>query len=376
MAGHFPGVGPAIASRPTPLAGQTYPRAIPVHSNVRADHSRNQSLPGKNFGKKHSFLGLIALSLWKTFWSMAIVRSVVREMPDGSFCSVYPFHLSLEGLESAIICRDEEDYDALVKCLFVCSLKKNVLIVTYVVVSNHLHAVILAVDENAAREFGNEVRRRYAMWFSRKYKERKLYKNKCVDVQWLDTDWYLRNAIAYVFRNALDNGDSIEVYPWSGYRAAFSKGKGLGGVRPVSSFTKREREAIFHTNDKIENTRWLVDDEDRLVPSSACETSYLEAAFDGSQAFLLKTIGLVNMAEMNQKLVVNPRKTMLDGEFYKHLTTVSERWFSKPVADLSLEEKMRLLPYINRTTSTNIPQLARAFGLSRKEVAEILQRNR
>ena len=68
-----------------------------------------------------------------------MLRAVVREMPDGSTRYVYPFHLSLEGLEKAIICRDEEDYDVLVKYIFLCGLKKNVIIVTYVVVSNHLH---------------------------------------------------------------------------------------------------------------------------------------------------------------------------------------------------------------------------------------------
>ena len=65
---------------------------------------------------------------------MALVNAVVREMPDGSPRRVFPFHLSLEGLEKAIICRDEKDYDILVKYVFLCALKKNVRVVTYVVV--------------------------------------------------------------------------------------------------------------------------------------------------------------------------------------------------------------------------------------------------
>ena len=42
---------------------------------------------------------------------MAMMRAIVREMPDGSARRVYPFHVSLEGLKKAIICRDEEDYE-------------------------------------------------------------------------------------------------------------------------------------------------------------------------------------------------------------------------------------------------------------------------
>jgi hypothetical protein len=39
-------------------------------------------------------------------------RTVFRTLPNGRALLVRPFHVSLEGLKSAIICRDEEDYDA------------------------------------------------------------------------------------------------------------------------------------------------------------------------------------------------------------------------------------------------------------------------
>ena len=302
-----------------------------------------------------------------------MLRAIVREMPDGSVCSVYPFHMSLEGLKKAIICRDDEDYDVLIKYIFLCAISKNVRVITYVVVSNHLHVILLAENEAQAKAYGNEIRRRYAMWFSHKYHERRLYHKKCVDVQWIDTDWYLRNAIAYVFRNALDNGDSVESYPWSGYRALFCKGRCGVWARPVSSLTKREREAILHTNDSVAGTGWLINAEGQLEPVSTCDYGYVEAAFDGSQAFLLKMIGTVNMAEMNQRLVDGPRTRMLDEEFFKHVSSVSERWFGKAIASLSRIEKARLIPYISHTTNTSIPQLSRTFGLDRSEIATMLK---
>ena len=307
---------------------------------------------------------------------MALVNAVVREMPDGSSRRVFPFHLSLEGLEKAIICRDEKDYDILVKYVFLCALKKNVRVVTYVVVSNHLHVILLAENSEQAKAFGDEIRRRYAMWFSHRYHERKLYHNKCVDVQRIDTDWYLRNAIAYVFRNALENSDNLERYPWSGYRACFSGGKSMAWCRPVSSLTKRETEALFHTNDTITNTKWLINAQGCLEPVSTCDYPYVEDAFNGSQTFLLKTIGTVNMAEMQEKLVDGPRTRMFDSDFFKHVNEVSERWFKKAISALSLTEKIRLIPYVWRTTNTSVSQLARTFGLDREKVAEILKRNR
>ncbi len=305
---------------------------------------------------------------------MAFVRSIVREMPDGTKRSVYPFHLSMEGLQKAIICRDDEDYDVLVKYIFLCALSKNVIVVTYVVVSNHLHVILLAESGSVALTYGDEVRRRYSMWFSHKYHERKLYHKRCVDVQLLDNDYYLRNAIAYVFRNALDNSSNIEAYPWSGYRAVFSGGRCSVWTRPAKSLSKREREAIFHTNDPLKDTRWLINADGYLEPVSTCDYLYVESVFNNSQAFLMKAIGTVNCAQMELQLIDAPRTRMLDSDFFKHITMLSERWFSKPPSGLSLEQKTRLIPYVYRTTSTSIPQLARSFGLARDKISEIIRR--
>ena len=84
-----------------------------------------------------------------------MMRAIVREMPDGSARRVYPFHVSLEGLKKAIICRDEEDYDVMVKYVFLCAMAANVRVVTYVVVSNHLHVILLAENYEHAKACGD-----------------------------------------------------------------------------------------------------------------------------------------------------------------------------------------------------------------------------
>ena len=48
-------------------------------------------------------------------------RSVVRKLPDGRTRNVEPYHVCLKGLETAVLCRDEEDYDVMVKVLAVCA---------------------------------------------------------------------------------------------------------------------------------------------------------------------------------------------------------------------------------------------------------------
>ena len=96
-------------------------------------------------------------------------RIVSRRMPDGIVRLVQPFHISMEGLEKEVLCRDDEDYDAFVKIICVSAERKNVIVIIYAVVSNHCHVAILAADQTASDRFGDEVKRIYSMWFNKKY---------------------------------------------------------------------------------------------------------------------------------------------------------------------------------------------------------------
>lgn len=281
----------------------------------------------------------------------------------------------MEGLERTILCRDEEDYDAMVKILCVSARRKNVILVIYAVVSNHCHAVVLARYQQDADDYGEEVKRMAAMWFSRKYGESGVLKGTDVKAICLDSDWYVRSALAYVLRNALDNGCNVNEYPWSGYRAMFSQDVSKRvSARQVSSLPRDEMRRIMHTADKLKDVPWLLDDSGRLIPSSICDSAYLEQAFGNDQSFFLRTIGSLNPAEMNQKLIDNPRMRLADSEFYKYVAAVSLRWFKAELSKLSLEQKARLIPYISRTMKTSVPQLARAFGLNRDVIRKMLGR--
>lgn len=296
-------------------------------------------------------------------------------MPDGSIRVVQPFHVSMEGLESVVLCRDDADYDAMVKILCTSARRKNVIIVIYAVVSNHCHAAILAVCQEDADAFGAEVKRIYSMWFSRRYAETETLRHTDVKAIYLDNDWYVRNSLAYIPRNALDNGCNVDTYSWSGYRAMFGGDRQeVRAGRPVALLKKAERRALLHTGDPLKDVRWRLDAADHLIPSTFCDTDYLEQVFQRDQAFFLKTIGGLNVAEMQSKLVDQPRRRYPDSEFYKTVNEISQRFFKEDLSRISLNQKYRLLPYVNRTMRTTVPQLARVFGLTREQVAAALRK--
>lgn len=302
-------------------------------------------------------------------------RTVLREMPDGSVRYVQPYHVSMEGQETVVLCRDDEDYDAMVKIICVCARRKNVIVIIYAVVSNHSHVAILALCQGDADDFGEEIKRMYSMWFSRKYGRTGIMRKVDVKALLLDNDWYTRNALAYVPRNALDNGCNVSEYPWSGYKAMFSNAQYAGSsAKKIADMTKNEIRTVMYTGDKLTDVQWLADEEGRLIPKSICDFEYLEQAFEHDQAYFLKTIGGQNSAEMKHKLVEAPRHMLTDNEFLKIAEETTQRWFSSPIDQISIDRKMRLIPYLFRTVKTTVHQLSRVFGISREEVSHILGR--
>lgn len=301
-------------------------------------------------------------------------RSVVRALPDGSVCTVYPFHVCLKGVETVVLCRDDEDYDAMVKVICLSAWRRNVIVIIYAVVSNHCHVAVLAKTQSDADACAEEIKKIYSMWFSRKYAEKKVLRRIEVKALSLDSDWYVRNALAYIPRNALDNGYNVNEYKWSGYSAAFCDSSQTSGARRVSSLKSREIEHIMHTGDKLERVPWLIDAENHLIPSSICDHTYLEQAFNNDQSFFLKTIGALNVAEISYDLEERPYKMVSDTEMQKSVDEIAQRWFGKQVAALSMEQKNRLVPYVSHIMKTTPKQLCRVFELTPERMDAMLRR--
>ena len=299
-------------------------------------------------------------------------RIAARVLPNGELRNVQPFHVSMKGLEKVVLCRDEEDYGVMVKYTAICARRKNVLIIIYAVVSNHCHVAVLAQFQKDANAFAQELKRVYAQWFSAKYQESGILRGVDVKAVCLDNDWHVRNALAYIPRNALDNGCPVHKYQWSGYKAMFSGETAYPGSRRVAALTKRELGSVMHTRDKLSDVPWLLDKNNQLIPGSICDKEYLEQVFHHDPAFWLKTIGALNSAEMEEKLVEAPRRMLPDSEFYKVVADTADRWFSQGIPDLPLEKKLRLVPFLWRSRKTTVNQLARALGLDRDLVKKAL----
>ncbi len=300
-------------------------------------------------------------------------RIVIRTLPNGKVCKVHPFHICLKGLEQAVLCRDSADYDAMVKVLCVSARRKNVIVIIYGVVSNHCHIAVLAASQQDADAYARDIKKVYSMWFYKKYGEKNILHRTEIKALYLDSNWYVRNVLAYIPRNALDNGCSINDYPWSGYRAMFWKGDPEGIIK-VSQLNRRDCKAVMHTGDKLGGVPWTVDKDGHLDPRSFCDYRYLEQAFNGDQAFFLKTIGGQNAAEMRYLLEEKPYALITDEQLYKLADEICQRWFDSSPSEISTERKIRVISYLFHTQKTTVAQMARIMQMPREQISRLVKK--
>lgn len=299
----------------------------------------------------------------------------VRILPDGTSSIVSLFHISLEGLEKHLICRDEEDYDAMVKNIFLCSKRENVIVVIYAVVSNHAHIAVLASDLNSAKSYADALKKVQSMWVRRKYGDIAILNGRKVDVSPVTTMDYARNVLAYIPRNALDNcAKNIESYKWTGYRAFFRNGEISCHTTKVSQLSTRQCEAVMHTGTDLSDVPWLLNDCGEIEPASACDWKYLENIFLNDQSFFLRKIGSVNTSEIEYRQSVEKYRKLSDSEFLSLVENCSIQWFQTDVHSMNTSQKVKLIHYLSRKIFLSVPQVSRCLSIERTTVAKVLGR--
>lgn len=307
---------------------------------------------------------------------MSFQRIVIRTLPDGSVGRVYPFHISLSGMKSLLLCRNDEDYDHLEKSIYLSAYANNAIVVIEIAMSNHAHICLLARDFETAFRVGDLIKKRHSQYLSRVYSEKKTLLGTGLNVQYLDSDRYARNAMAYIARNALDCGSNISEYKWSGYCAMFTGGKIPERSIRVSDLSLRQRRAIFMTHYDLSGVPWVIDKFGKLEPVSACDHEYLESAFAGDQAFFLRIIGTTNPAEMKQLTDINPSSKISDTQLNTIISEITAKWFGKDLRSVTPVQKSRMVFFLYRSYRTTPKQLARCLQMSPEIVESLVEVSR
>lgn len=143
----------------------------------------------------------------------------LRDLYDGDF-----YHICTEGLEQVTLMKDLEDFRVAWNYLAICAWRTGVFVVAFVLMSNHLH--ILAACRNAGQvnKYIRSFKALYSRYLNKKYGMTKTMHCSDTAIYRIDTIQYLRNCIAYIFRNPLTARicSRLDQYSWSSFHSCFS----------------------------------------------------------------------------------------------------------------------------------------------------------
>lgn len=127
------------------------------------------------------------------------------------------YHVILRGVNRQIIFVDDMDRRKFVRCMKEYSEETSVKIITYCLMDNHIHLLILADDGPA--DYIKKIASSYVYYYNHKYDRvghlfQDRYRSEVVD-----TERYLLVVFRYILRNPQKAGICpVDRYPWSGWK--------------------------------------------------------------------------------------------------------------------------------------------------------------
>lgn len=295
-----------------------------------------------------------------------------RVLPNGEFATVYPFHVCTEGQEERVIFRDEEDLRVGFNSIPICASRANVIVVVGIVLNSHIHSVILARSYEDALTFIDGYKISIGKYIQKRYGINCVYRDVDAKPIFLDSPKYVRNAICYTLRNALDMGKNIHEYRWSGYRGLFCGGIVSVKCHRVSEMKYRELREMFKASTLNPGINWLVSEDGVIEPASFMDWKYAEAAFGNDLKFFLKVLGFSDDEEMKQLLEINPFKSHSVEEILAELESRARQIHGLPLNALTKAQKIPVAKKVYHSMKVSRPMLAKCLGVPLSTLLQML----
>ena len=156
------------------------------------------------------------------------------------------YHVMIRGINRQGIFLEAEDYDAMLKSFQHVVEKNKCDILSYCLMSNHVHLLLKEKDENLSKAM-QSIEVSYVWWYNERYERvGHLFQNRYLSVP-VEDEAYLLGVLRYIHRNPIKAGivKKLDEYKWSSYNA-YLKGKDLRGIVTPVLILK-----LFDNNEKI-----------------------------------------------------------------------------------------------------------------------------
>ena len=265
--------------------------------------------------------------------------------------------------------RDEEDFKVGMNLVAILACSLPVEILSFTLMSNHVHFVLAGSYEQVER-FINEFKRRYAQHVRKKYGVKEFLRGNGVDIRPLDgTEESQEWGIAYVQMNCVAANICLSPtnYPWGTGNAFFKVGRTQG--RRLDSFSGRARMRLLHSEQKLPPD-WIVGEEGYILPESYVNVERVESLFRTPKRM---NYFLQNSSKAKRRLAAAECPSFSDQLVLSAIHDLCHSLFRKSSLEtMDWKERAELIKQLRYRFSSDPQQLARVTGLSYETVTAML----
>lgn len=277
--------------------------------------------------------------------------------------------VTTDHLQEGIWFKDDEDFKAGMNFAAICSLQSPVEILSFILMSNHVHFV-LGCDRQSARDYIDSFKKSHAFYLFQKYRLKESLRRNKVDITRVGPeDESLERAIAYVQMNPVAANVCMtqEAYPWGTGASFFQIGAPSG--EKLSSFSCRACHRMFHSKADIP-ADWELGENGIILPRCYVNVKEVERLFRTPKRmsyFLMasskarKRMEMKELPSFRDQVIVSAAQDLCHSLFR-----------SDNISDLEEKDQSEFLKQLRYRFSSDVKQLARVTGLSYERTSFLL----
>lgn len=282
------------------------------------------------------------------------------------------YHVSSHGLEANDIFKSREDFIQGMNDIAICILGYDVFILAFCLMSNHFHFVLYGTL-GECQKFSQEYKRKCGMRMRRFSGEVKGLKDVDLQIDHIDTQEYLENAIAYVLRNPIAAGVFMMPYHymWSSASLYFQGNHQQTGEK-LNSLSVRKRLNILRSHKVAVPDTYEIDDQGLILPSCYVNVKMVESIFR-HPARLMMAMAKKIETDVEIRMGIADQVTITDQELLTQMNELIRLEFGREsLLLLTMEERMRLCKSLRQNFGAGFKQIARVTRLSPEIVKRIV----
>lgn len=288
------------------------------------------------------------------------------------------WHFCSDGRAVDTMFRDTEDFRFGMNLIPLLLKKRDVLILAFALMDTHFHFILYGERGDCDR-FMHDYSRRLSIRIAYRHGERNKLSDVPINCQKIDTDSYLKTAIAYVLRNPYVAGlhTSTYDYPWSSCPLMFRSRDSWTSPWWLDSADDRtvslgsvESKAFFKSHD-AEAGNWQIVD-GVVFPGQYVAYELAERVFRTHKAFAYH-LGLSKETEFESMGGELSRLSIPDQEMREYRNEVCRRLFgTSGVRGLDTTQRIRLAKELKRLYNSSPKQIIRMSGLVYEEAKDLI----